>query len=194
MNEIINKVLLTGDTIMPELHLKQPEFTYSACRSFTKYRKRIQKFRETGNLKHLYRSELGKAYFAHDAAYFDSKDLARRTISDKVLKERAYEIARNSKYDRYQRELTSMVYKCFDKKKTSSSVSVNEELPEELHKPIMEKFQKKTVYARFKDIIWAADLAEIRSLSSKNQNVKYLIAKRFIETLKAKISIKKNDN
>ena len=87
-----------------------------------------------------------------------------------------------------------MVYKFFDKEKTSSSVSVNEELPEELHKPIMEKFQKKNVYARFKDIIWAADLAEIRSLSSKNQNVKYLIAKRFIETLKAKISIKKNDN
>ena len=73
-------------------------------------------------------------------------------------------------------------------------MSVNEELPEELHKPIMEKFQKKNVYARFKDIIWAADLAEIRSLSSKNRNVKYLIAKRFIETLKAKISIKKNDN
>ena len=87
-----------------------------------------------------------------------------------------------------------MVYTFFDKEKTSSSVSVNEELPEELHKPIMEKFQKKAVYARFKDIIWAADLAEIRSLSSKNQNVKYLIAKRFIETLKAKISIKKNDN
>ena len=50
-----------------------------------------------------------------------------------------------------------MVYKCFDKKKTSSSVSVNEELPEELHKRIMEKFQKKRVYARFRDIIWAAD-------------------------------------
>ena len=55
MNKIINKFLLTGDK-MTELHLKQPGFTYSACRPFTKHRERIQKFRETGNLKHLYRN------------------------------------------------------------------------------------------------------------------------------------------
>ena len=69
---------------MPELHLKQPRFTYSACEPFTKHRERIQKFRETGNSKHLYRNELGKACFVHDVGYHDSKDLAKRTISDKI--------------------------------------------------------------------------------------------------------------
>ena len=89
---------------MPGLHLnlKQPEFTYSVCGPFTKNCERIQKFRETGNLKHLYINELDKAYSAHDAAYSDSKDLAKRTISDRILKRRAYEIARNRNYDRYQ--------------------------------------------------------------------------------------------
>ena len=84
MNKIINNFLLTGDKFMPELHLKQPRFTCSACGTFTKHRERIQKFRETSNLKHLYRNELDKTCFAHDAAYSDSKDLAKRTISDKI--------------------------------------------------------------------------------------------------------------
>ena len=66
---------------MPQLHLKQPGFTYSACGTFTKHLERIQKFRETGNLKHLCRNKLGKAYFAPDATYSDSKDLAKRIIS-----------------------------------------------------------------------------------------------------------------
>ena len=87
MNKIINKFLLTGNKFMPELHLKQLGFTCSACGPFTKHCERIQKFRETGNLKHLYRNELDKACFTHDAAYFVSKDLAKRTISDKILKE-----------------------------------------------------------------------------------------------------------
>ena len=66
-----------------------------------------------------------------------------------------------------------MVYTFFDKK-TESEVSVNETLAEELHKPVIKKFKRRKVYARFKDNIWAADLAEMRSLSSKNKNVKYL--------------------
>ena len=113
MNKILNKFLLAGDKFMSELHLKQPGFTYSSCGPFTKHRERIQKFRETGNLKHLYRNELDKACFAHDAAYSDSKDLAKRTISDKILKNRAYEIARYCGYDGYQRALARMVSKCF---------------------------------------------------------------------------------
>ena len=72
---------------MPELHLKQPGFTYSACGPFSKYRKRIQKFGETSNLKHLYRNEVEKACFANDAA---PSDLGERTISAKILKDRAY--------------------------------------------------------------------------------------------------------
>ena len=75
---------------MPKLHLRQPGFPYSACGSFIKYCERIKKFRETGDLKHLYWNKLDKACFAHDAAYSDSKDLAKRTISDKILKDRAY--------------------------------------------------------------------------------------------------------
>ena len=77
---------------MPELHLKPPKITYSACGSFTTHRERTQNFRETGNLKHLCRNEIDKACFAHDAAYSDSKDLAKRTISNKILKDRSYEL------------------------------------------------------------------------------------------------------
>ena len=79
--------LLNADKFMPKLHLRKPGFVYSVCRPFTKHRERIQKLRETGNLKRLYRNELDKACFAHDTAYSNSKDLAKRTISDKILKE-----------------------------------------------------------------------------------------------------------
>ena len=77
MNKVINKILLTGEFLFAELHLKQSGFTYSVCGPFTKHRERIQKFRETGNLKHLYRNELYKACFAHDAASSESKDLVK---------------------------------------------------------------------------------------------------------------------
>ena len=96
MNKIINKLLLAGDKFIPELHLRQPGFTQSACKPFTKHCKRIQIFRETSNLKHIYKSELDKARLAHDAAYSDSKDLAKRNISDKIQKDEAYEIAAKS--------------------------------------------------------------------------------------------------
>ena len=77
------------------------------------------------------------------------------------MKDRAYEIARNHNYDGYER---NMFYKFFDKK-TGSRMSVNEQLAEELHKPVIKKF---------KDNILTADLAETKSLFSKNKNVKYL--------------------
>ena len=93
MNKIYNKFLLNREKFMPEQHLKQPGFIYGACGPFTKQREIIQKFRETSNLNYLYRNELDKACFAHDAAYCESKDLAKKTISDKILKDRAYEIA-----------------------------------------------------------------------------------------------------
>ena len=103
-------------------------------------------------MKHLYRNELDKACFAHDAAHSDSKNLAKRTISDKILKDRAYKIARNRNSDGYQRALASMIYKSFDKK-TGSGISVNEQLAEELHKPVIKKFKRRKVCARFKDNI-----------------------------------------
>ena len=166
---------MNDDKFMPELHLKQPGFTYSACGPFTKHRQRIQKLRKTGNLKHLYRNELDKACFAHDAAYSDSKDLAKRTVSDNILKYRVYKIARNRNYQGYQTALPSRVYRLFDKK-TGSGISVNEQLAEELHKSVIKKLKRRKVYARFKDNIWAADLAEMESLPSKNKNVKYLLS------------------
>ena len=109
MSKIINKFLLTGNKVMPELHFKKSGFTFSACGSFTKYCERIQKFRETENLKHLYRNELDKACFVHDAAYSNNRDLPKRTTSDKILKDRAEEIPRNCEHDGYQRALASMV-------------------------------------------------------------------------------------
>ena len=79
MNEIVNKCLLAGDKFMPEMHLKQPEFTYSACGRFSKSKERIPKFKETGDTSYIYKNELDKACFQHDMAYGDFKDIARRT-------------------------------------------------------------------------------------------------------------------
>ena len=110
MNEIVNNFLPVGDKSMPEMHLKQPVFTYSACGPFTK-NKRIEKFMKTGNTDFIYRNELDKACFQHDMAYGKSKDLVKRTQSDKVLKDKAFKIANNPNYDGYQRGLASMVYK-----------------------------------------------------------------------------------
>ena len=148
MNEIVNKFLLVGDKFMPEMHLKQPGFTYSACGPFTKNKERIEKFMQTGNTDFIYRNELDKACFQHDMAYGKSKDLAKRTQSNKVLRDKAFKMASDPKYDGYQRGLASMVYKSFDKKsaslnKSSGSVIFNEpnyQLANELHRPIIRKF------------------------------------------------------
>ena len=83
MNEIVNKFLLAGDKFMPELHLKQPEFTYSAFSSFTRNKERIEKLMQKGNTDFIYRNEIDKACFQHDMAYGKSEDLAKRTQSDK---------------------------------------------------------------------------------------------------------------
>ena len=154
---------------MPEMHLKQSQCTYSACGPFTKNKERIQKFKETGDSRYIYRIELDKAYFQHDVAYGDFKDLAKRTAADKVLRDKAFNIAKDPKYDGYQRGLASMVYKSFDEKTASltdksaassgiKSMPLNEQLAEELHKPIIRKFKKRKVYSAFKDNIWSADL------------------------------------
>ena len=105
LNETVNKFLLAGDKFMPEMHLKQPEFTYSACGPLTKNKERIQKFKETGDTSYIYKNELDKACFQHDMAYRDFKDLKRRTFSDKGLRDKAFNIAKTPKYDGYQREL-----------------------------------------------------------------------------------------
>ena len=114
MNEIINKLLLAGDKFMPEMYLKQSGFTYSACSpKIKKNKERIEKFMENGNTDFIYKNELDRACFQHDMAYGKTKDLEKRTQSDKVLRDKAFKIARNPKCDGYQRGLASMVYKFF---------------------------------------------------------------------------------
>ena len=93
------------------MHLKQPGFTYSACGPFTKNKERIEKFMQTGNTDFIYKNELHKACFQHNMAYGKSKDLANRTQSEKVLRDKALKIASDPKYVGYQRGLVSMVYK-----------------------------------------------------------------------------------
>ena len=105
---------------MPEMHFKKTVFTYSACGSFTKNKERIHKFKETGDTSHINKNELDKAWFQHDTAYGDFKDLQRRTASDKVLRDKAFNISTNPKYEVHQRGLASMVYKFFDKKPKGS--------------------------------------------------------------------------
>ena len=90
INEIINKFLLAGDKCMPEMHLKQPGFTYSACSPFTKNKKRIEKFMQTGKTDFIYKNELDRACFQHDMAYGKTKDIEKRTQSDKVLRDKAF--------------------------------------------------------------------------------------------------------
>ena len=145
MNEIVNKFLLEGDKFMPEMHLKQPDFTYSACGPFTKNKERIEKFMQAGNTDFIYRNELDKACFEHDMTYGKSKDLAKRTKSGNVLRDKAFKIANDLKYDDYQRGLASMVYKFFDKKSSGSGIAnePNYQLANELHKPIIRKFKKE---------------------------------------------------
>ena len=113
MNEIVNKFLLTGDKFMPEMHLKQPGFTYSTCGPFRKNKERIQKFKETRDTSYIYKNELDKACFQNDMAYGDCKDLKRRTFSDNVLRDKAFNITKNPKYDGYQSGLAFMVYEFF---------------------------------------------------------------------------------
>ena len=94
---------------MPEMHLKQPRFTYSACGPFTKKKERIQKYKEAGDTNYIYKNELDQACFQHNMAYGDFKDLARKTASYKVLRDKAFNIAKNPKYDGYLRGIASMV-------------------------------------------------------------------------------------
>ena len=186
MSNIINKVLLVGDKFMPEMHLRQPRFVYSPCGPFTRHKERIEEFKHTGDTRYIYGNELDKACFQHDSAYVDHKDLINRTEADKVLRDKAYDIASNPKYDGYQRGLASMVYKFFDKKSTTEPSSLERMgsgfkksssslLADELHKPIIRKFNKRKVYSQFKDNIWGVDLADMQSLSRKNKGIKYLL-------------------
>ena len=145
---------------------------------FTRHKEIIKDFKRTGDTRLLYRIELDKACFKHDAAYEKYKDVENRLISDQKLRSSAYDIASNPKYDGYQRDLASIVYKFFDSKvapldkKTMSGkgnakhsslkrTENNKILVEELHKPVIKKFNKRKVYSQFKGNILGVDLADM---------------------------------
>ena len=118
-----------------------------------------------------------------DAAYSDSKDLTKRTVADSILRNRAFNIAKDKKYDGCQRGLASMVYKFFDKKSAGSGAkhvntklaTQNQQLAEEPHKLIIRKFEKRKVHAAFKDNIWGADLADMQLLNKYNKGIRCLL-------------------
>ena len=135
------------------MHLRQPQFVYIACGPFTRHKERIKKFKQAGDTRYIYRNELDKACFQHDSAYADHKDLINRTEADKVLRDKAYDIASNPEYHGYQRGLASMVYKFFDYKSTAepsslermgSGIASSSILADEL-KHVIKKFNKRKV-------------------------------------------------
>ena len=192
---------------MPEMHIKQPGLTYSACEPFAKNKERTQKFKETGDMKYIYQNELDKACFQHDMAYGDFKDLARRIASDKILRDKAFNIVKSPNYDGYQRGLASEVYNFFDQK--TSGRTVKNENKYAWVSPLKDKkgirvtnaFQK--ILKRFNhkpNKVWVDKGSEFynRSLISflHHQNIemysthyerKSVVTERFIRTLKNKI-------
>ena len=131
----------------------------------TNNKERFQKFKETEDTSYIYKDELDKACFEHDMAYGDFKDFKRRTASDKVLRNKAFNIAKTPKYDGYQRGLASMFYNFFDKKSKGGAVNIevkqNEQLAKELHKPIIRNFKKEQFIRDLKIIFGGVDLADM---------------------------------
>ena len=141
---------------------------------------RINKFIQTGdtNYIYIYKNELDKACFAHDASYSNFKEIKNRTAADKILRDKACEIAKDPKYYGGRRGLASMVYIFFDKKTAGDgvkSIPQNEQLTEELRKPIIRAFKKRKVYSAFTDNIWGADLADMQLISKFNKKFRFLL-------------------
>ena len=160
MKEIINKFLLAGDKFMSEMHLRQSRSVYIACGPFTKIKEKTQKFKEPGDSRYIYQNELYKAWFQRDTAYRDFTDLHRRTASDKVLRDKAFSIAKNQKYYGYQHGHASVVYKIFDKKSAATRgqdlILKTNNQQRNYTSQLLEHFKK--VYSYFKDNIWGVDL------------------------------------
>ena len=161
------------------MHLKHPGFTYSVYGPFTKNQERIQRFKQREDSRYIHQNELDKACFQHDMTYGDFKALTRRTASYKILLDKVFNIAENPKYDGYQRGLASMVYICFDKKLLvvilKRRIFSNNELAEELHKPIVRKFNKRKVQSPLIVNIWSADLADMQLISKFHKGCRFLI-------------------
>ena len=192
---------------MPEMHLSRTRFTYSASGPFTKKKERINKVKETRDFRYIHQNKPDKVCFQHDMAYRDFKDLNRRAGADKVFRNKAVNVAKDAKYDGYQRGIALIFYVFFNKKTSGTGIKYipNKELAEELHKPIIRKFSKRKVHSPFIDNIWGADniwvdkAGEFYNISMKSRlekkdiemysthsKGKSVIAGRFIRTLKSK--------
>ena len=99
MDEKVNKILLAGDKIMPQMHMRHSEFIYNVCGPFTRNKEIIQKLKETGDSRHIYQIEPDKACFQRGMAYGDFKDLSKRTAVSKALGDTAVNIIKNLRYD-----------------------------------------------------------------------------------------------
>ena len=131
-----------------------------------------------GERSYSYKNELDMVCFKHDMGYGDFRDLAKRTAADKVLRDKAFKITSNQKYNGYQRGLASMVYTFFDKKLSGGMIANNNEniqLADELHKPVIRKFKKRKVYSSFRDNIWGVDLADMLLLNKFNKEFRFFI-------------------
>ena len=196
INEIVNKFFLVEYEFMPEMYLRQPGFTYSASRPFTKNKKRIKRFKESGDWRYIYQNEVDKAFFQHDMTYRRFKELPRRTVSDKVLHNKAFNVAKNPRYDGIKKVLLQWFIFFFDKKSSAThanqfagnavtrawsealttqnqsdienKIISNQQLAEELHQPIIRKFEKRKACSSFKENIWSADLADMQLISKNN--------------------------
>ena len=165
------------------MHLKQPGFAYWTCGPFTKNKERIQKFKETGYTKYICRNELDEAWFQDHIGYGDFKDLARRTNFDKVLRDKALNIAKNPKYDGYQRGLAYMIYKFFDKKSAGSGITtfankfatknqITQNRLKDYTNQLLENFKKNSA---FKDNIWGAYLPDMQLISKFSKGIRFLL-------------------
>ena len=174
MKEIVNKFLLKREKFIPEVHSRQPEFPYNSWRLFTKNKERIQKFKEKGDSKYTFQNKLDEVCFQYDLGYWDFKGLPRRTRSHKVLRDKVFNIAKNSKYDGCQRSLGSMIYTFFDENSSAGAVTranksaikkritSYQQLAKEFHKSNIRKFEKRNLYSSCKDNMWGADFADIQ--------------------------------
>ena len=143
----------------------------------------MQKSKETVvNLQYIYQNELDKACFQHDMAYGDFKDLTGRTASDKILRHKAFSVAKNSKYDGYENGLASMVSNCLYKKSAfggavKNEIMINQELAEQLYNPMENhrNLKKRKVYSSFIDKVWGTDLADMQLISQFNHRFYFTI-------------------
>ena len=136
MNEIINK-LIAGYKFILEMHLRQPEFTHSACGPFTENKEKIKKFKETADSRHIPQNEIDNAFFQHDMIYGGFKGLNRRTAADKVLLDKTFNIAKRLL------TLLLLLVNITSGGTIRNEIISNKELAEELRKPILENLIKE---------------------------------------------------